>query len=68
MPCRCCGALRPSKGFREPGESKINDLLKEAAKLILEKDVPNDYGDPVSEWKEGWKEAFDHHLNGCKEK
>lgn len=67
MPCRCCGASRPSKGFKEDGESKINDLLKEASRLILEKNVPDDYGDSESDWKQGWKEAFDHHLNGCNE-
>lgn len=64
MPCRCCGACRPSKAFREPGETKINDLLKEAAKLILDKEK---FGyDDIEEWKKAWQEAFDHHLNGCK--
>jgi hypothetical protein len=65
MPCRCCGASRPSKGFTEPGESEINDLLKQAAKRILAKDGP-EY-DGIDQWKKGWQEAFDHHLNGCKE-
>jgi len=66
MPCRCCGASRPSKGFTEPGESEINDLLKQASKLILDfyKGQPQD--DDLSLWKKGWQEAFDHHLNGCK--
>jgi hypothetical protein len=66
MPCRCCGASRPSKGFNEEGESKINELLKECAKLILQKNDRNQYED-IDEWKKGWQEAFDHHLNGCKE-
>ncbi len=64
MPCRCCGASRPSKGFREPGEQKINDLLKEAARLILLKNDPA-YLD-IDDWKRAWQEAFDHHLNGCR--
>jgi sarcosine oxidase delta subunit len=64
MPCRCCGASRPSKGFTEPGEAEINDQLKQAAKRILAKDGP-EYED-IEEWKKGWQEAFDHHLNGCK--
>ena len=64
MPCRCCGASRPSKGFKEPGEAKINDLLKEASSLILSK---NAGFDDIEDWKKGWQEAFDHHLNGCKE-
>lgn len=64
MPCRCCGASRPSKGFNEPGEQKINELLKEAAILILKKNERNEYED-IDEWKKGWQEAFDHHLNGC---
>jgi hypothetical protein len=66
MPCRCCGASRPSKGFKEPGESRINELLKEAARWILMKD-DGSY-DGIDEWKKGWQEAFDHHLNGCKRK
>jgi hypothetical protein len=65
MPCRCCGASRPSKGFNHPDEKLINDLLKEASRLILKKE--EDFDD-ITEWKEAWKEAFDHHLNGCKEK
>lgn len=64
MPCRCCGASRPSKGFKEPGEQEINELLKQAAKLILKKNEDNSYED-ICEWKKGWQEAFDHHLNGC---
>lgn len=67
MPCRCCGASRPSKGFKEPGESEINQLLKEAARLILEKNYDNSY-DNLDGWKRGWQEAFNHHLNGCPEK
>ena len=67
MPCRCCGASRPSKGFNEPGESEINGLLKMAALRILEKNKHREYED-IDEWKKGWQEAFDHHLNGCKEK
>lgn len=66
MPCRCCGAARPSKGFKEKDESKINELLKECVKLILQINDRNQYED-IDEWKKGWKEAFDHHLNGCKE-
>lgn len=66
MPCRCCGASRPSKGFREPEEQKINAILKEAALLILDKNKYQGYDD-LDEWKKGWQEAFDHHLNGCKE-
>ena len=66
MPCRCCGASRPSKGFTEPGEQEINDLLKKAAQLILEKNKLNQYED-LFFWKKGWQEAFDHHLNGCKD-
>lgn len=66
MPCRYCRAERPSKGFVEPGEQNINALLKEAARLILEK---REYGfDDIEEWKNAWQEAFDHHLNGCKNK
>lgn len=65
MPCRCCGASRPSKGFTEPDEEKINKLLKNATALILAKD-DGSYED-IDEWKKGWQEAFDHHLNGCKE-
>lgn len=68
MPCRCCGASRPSKGFNEPGEAKINDLLKEAANLILNHyDKSSPQSDDLSSWILGWREAFDHHLNGCKE-
>jgi hypothetical protein len=60
---RCCGASRPSKGFKEPVEQKINELLKEAATLIRDKAK---YGyDDIDEWKKGWQEAFNHHLNGC---
>lgn len=66
MPCRCCGASRPSKGFNEPEEKKINDLLIEVSKLILQKNDDNSYED-INEWKKAWQEAFDHHLNGCKE-
>lgn len=66
MPCRCCGASRPSKGFNEPGEAEINELLKKASKLILDKDSV--MYENIDEWKKGWQEAFEHHLNGCKEK
>lgn len=66
MPCRCCGASRPSKGFKEPGEVEINDLLKQAAKLIRAKD-DGSYED-INEWNKAWQEAFDHHLNGCRRK
>lgn len=66
MPCRCCGASRPSKGFKEPGEAEINTLIKQAAKLILAKD-DGSYED-INEWKKAWQEAFDHHLNGCRRK
>jgi hypothetical protein len=65
MPCRCCGASRPSKGFTESGESEINEKLKEVAQLILAKDNP--VYENIDEWKKAWQEAFDHHLNGCKE-
>lgn len=64
MPCRCCGASRPSKGFTEPHEQNINALLKQASIMILEK--ANDGYDDIDEWKKAWQEAFDHHLNGCK--
>ena len=64
MPCRCCGASRPSKGFNEPGEEDIYRLLKVATTLILEKRCGYDC---IEEWKEGWQEAFDHMLNGCQE-
>jgi hypothetical protein len=66
MPCRCCGASRPSKGFKEPGESKINDLLKEASHLIFKHHEGRPEQDDLTYWKKGWQEAFDHHLNGCK--
>ncbi len=66
MPCRCCGASRPSKGFTEPGESEINELLKKAAELILHKYDNTPYENDIYDWKKGWQEAFDHHLNGCK--
>ena len=66
MPCRCCNASRPSKGFKELNEVEINELLKKAASLILDK---TKYGyDDIEDWKKGWQEAFDHHLNGCNEK
>ena len=67
MPCRCCGASRPSKGFNEPGEVEINELLKKAARLILDKNKNREFED-LDAWKKGWQEAFDHHLNGCTEK
>lgn len=67
MPCRCCGASRPSKGFTEPGEKEINDLLKEAARLVLKKNERNEYDD-IEEWKKAWAQAFVHHLCGCPEK
>lgn len=67
MPCRCCGASRPSKGFKEKDEQEINELLKKAAILILKKNERNQYDD-IDDWKKAWQEAFDHHLNGCKEK
>ena len=66
MPCRCCNASRPSKGFKELNEVEINELLKKAASLILDK---TKYGyDDIEDWKKGWQEAFDHHLSGCNEK
>lgn len=65
MPCRCCGASRPSKGFKETGEEEINELLKKASHLIL---TGRSGWDDIEQWKKGWQEAFDHHLNGCKEK
>ncbi len=63
MPCRCCGASRPAKGFTEKGEQNINALLKAAANMILDKS--NDGYDDIDEWKKAWQEAFDNHLNGC---
>lgn len=65
MPCRCCGASRPSKGFKSYMENDINELLKQASHLIL---TSRNGCDDISEWKKGWQEAFDHHLNGCPEK
>lgn len=41
MPCRCCGASRPSKGFKEPDEQEIYHLLKNAAFLVLDKNRNN---------------------------
>ncbi len=67
MPCRCCGASRPSKGFNKPDEEKINTLLKEASRLILAKNKNNAY-EHSDDWIKGWEEAFHHHLNGCSEK
>jgi hypothetical protein len=67
MPCRCCGVSRPSKGFTEPGEAQINEMLKTAATLILIKAKESIGYDDIEEWKKGWQEAFDHHLNGCNE-
>lgn len=66
MPCRCCGASRPSKGFTEPGEAEINELLKKSAYLIELKD--DGFNEHIRDWKEGWLEAFEHHLNGCNKK
>jgi hypothetical protein len=66
MPCRCCGAARPSKGFKEPDEQKIHSLLKDAAKLVLAKDAP-EY-EEIEDCKKAWQEAFDHMLNGCRER
>jgi hypothetical protein len=65
MPCRCCGASRPSKGFNEPDEKKIHRALKYVASLVLAKDHP--VYENIDEWKKGWQEAFDHMLNGCDE-
>lgn len=66
MPCRCCGASRPSKGFREPGEKVILGLLKDAVTLI--KDKTSHGYDDIEDWKKAWQEAFDHLLNGCPKK
>jgi hypothetical protein len=66
MPCRCCGASRPSKGFNEPDEKQIHSMLNAAAQLILNKNHNNSYED-IEEWKKAWQECFDHMLNGCKE-
>ena len=66
MPCRCCGASRPSKGFTEPEEIKIHALLKQAIQLVLEKNRNQDY-EHIDDWKKAWQECFDHMLNGCKE-
>lgn len=67
MPCRCCGASRPSKGFKEPDEAEIHHYLKIAACVILQKNCNNAY-DNIDEWKKAWQECFDHMLNGCKDK
>ena len=67
MPCRCCGASRPSKGFTGKGEVEIHKLLKEASVLILAKAHDPIGYDDIEDWKKGWQEAFDHMLNGCKE-
>jgi len=67
MPCRCCGASRPSKGFKEPDEIHIHSLLSGAAYCVLEKNKNNEYED-IEEWKKAWQECFDHMLNGCDEK
>jgi hypothetical protein len=67
MPCRCCGASRPSKGFKEPDEMIIHSKLKEVAFLVLDKNRNNAYED-LDGWKKAWQECFDHMLNGCKEK
>ncbi len=64
MPCRCCGASRPSKGFKEPDEVEIHHYLKIAANVILQKNWNNDY-DNIDDWKKAWQECFDHMLNGC---
>lgn len=67
MPCRCCGASRPSKGYdANTLEKSINANLKEAARLIKSKNADNQYED-IDDWKRGWIQAFDHHLNGCPE-
>jgi hypothetical protein len=65
MPCRCCGASRPSKGFNEPDEKQIHVMLLTAAQLILKKNANNAYDD-IDEWKKAWQECFDHMLNGCR--
>lgn len=68
MPCRCCGAPPPSKGLdHDKLEIEINSHLKKAAALILSKDDASAYIG-IEDWKEGWIEAFEHHLYGCKEK
>ncbi len=66
MPCRCCGASRPSKGFKEPEEIKIHSLLREAANLVLNKNDDRAY-ENIEDWKKSWLECFDHMLFGCKE-
>jgi hypothetical protein len=63
MPCRCCCAGKPSKGFEHPEEDKINDKLKDARDLIIAEG--NRRGDDLHLWKKSWVEAFEHHLNGC---
>lgn len=65
MPCRCCGASRPSKGFKEPNENHIHNLLLDVSQKILAR--ANDGYDDIEEWKKAWQECFDHMLNGCKE-
>ena len=67
MPCRCCSASKPSKGCQHSDEQKINNLLKEVTKLINDKNKYNQYDD-IDQWKNGWLEAFKHHLFGCTEK
>jgi len=66
MPCRCCGASRPSKGFKEKDEKEIHKTLLQASDLILKKNENNHYED-IEEWKKAWQEAFNHMLNGCPE-
>jgi len=66
MPCRCCGSHRPSKGFKEPGESAINDQLKSVAQEI--KRLGFTRGDDNEDWYKEWIKCLQHHLTGCNEK
>lgn len=66
MPCRCCSATKPPKGFKSDEDVIINDHLK-----LLVKTIERRYWEPLydtKEWKRGWLEAFEHHLFGCPEK
>jgi hypothetical protein len=66
MPCRCCGTKsRPSKGFKEPLDKEIHELISKAKDLILEQGRKYEY---IEEWKHEWIKAFNHMLNGCDEK
>jgi hypothetical protein len=67
MPCRCCGASRPSKGFKEPDENHIHNLLLDVTYWVNEKNKLNQF-ENIEDWKKAWLECFEHMLFGCKEK